>query len=593
MISLNKKTFRSISPWVVGLILLIALIATNAALAIQPGNVLVIYNSQDATSQAIKDYYLTKRSGVLSFDLNDASLGPGTISYADFAQKIRDPIRNYLNNHNLEQTVQVLVLTKNLPHRIQSLDPANLNIGDNANASLTLYTEGKANFASVDSELTLLQFDLNDGENNGAYDSFADNPVYNPYYNDTNSFSSYSRSDITSNQRNFFTFPVTNNTFWWRLYNTFGAGWQESVADAGHIYLTARLDADSLQTVKDMIDRAQNIQFRRDIDAILLDRDGTTNLDSNDYSNANSSMISTWGQTTYNTNSTFLIGSAATIPYTPTEVITGPVAYLHSYGVNHSGGNQRDYLLTYAGQLVSGAAFSAYESFGARGLGGLTNKSQAQVEEWFESGGTFATGPVWEPLTFGISKSQIFLDRFLIRGFTFVEAAWASIQQISWQTVILGDPLAVATVGLAEPYELWIFSQSGVTPDVDTNAGFSGDLEADGLKNGIEYLLGLNPGQSELSAAELPSLNINDKPEFSFTIDSNTSANLIVTVKMRTNLDTGDWVTIATRSANGSWSGSATTTETNTADGIKVTVRDESTETTNRRFYQLEAQLNP
>ncbi len=575
-------------------ILITALVASSLA-AIQPGNVLVIYNSQDATSLEIKNYYQSKRSGVLSFDLNDASLGPGSISYADFAQKIRDPIRNHLNNNNLEQTVQVLVLTKNLPHRIQGLDPANPNIGDNANASLTLYTEGKANFASVDSELTLLQFDLNDGENNGAYDSFADNPVYNPYYNDTSPFSSYSRSRITSNRRNFFTLQVSTDPpiSWWRLHNTFGAGLQGTAANAGHIYLTARLDAATLQTVKDMIDRAQDIQFRRDIDALLLDSDGASNFDFNDYSNAYNSMISTWGQTTWNNNGTFLVGNASSIPYSPTQVTTGPVAYLHSYGVNHSGGNQRDYLLTYAGQLVPGAAFSAYESFGAKGLGGLSNSSQGQVEEWFDSGGTFATGPVWEPLTFGISRSQIFLDRFLKQGFTFVEAAWASIQQISWQTVVIGDPLATANISLAEPYELWIFSQSGVTPDVNTNAAFSGDLEADGIKNGIEYLLGLNPGQSEIPATELPSLNINDKPEFSFVVDNDASANLIVTVKMRTNLDTGDWITIATRSANGSWSGSATITETNTAGGISVTVRDESTETTNQRFYQLEAQLNP
>jgi hypothetical protein len=97
---------------------------------ITASQVLVIYNSQQPDSQAVHDYYTVQRPGVLSFDLNDASIAPGTINYTEFASKIRTPIRNHLAANSLESAIHVLVLTKGLPHRIQSLNAANPDIGD-------------------------------------------------------------------------------------------------------------------------------------------------------------------------------------------------------------------------------------------------------------------------------------------------------------------------------------------------------------------------------------------------------------------------------------------------------------------------------
>jgi len=192
---------------------------TQLAQAISESNVLVVYNSTDSTSAAIKDYYLTKRSNVLTFDLNDSSLGPGNISYAEFISKIRTPIRSYLNTNSLEETVQVLVLTKNLPHRIQSLDLTNPNIGDNAQQTVAAYNLGNMTSASVDSELTLLQFDLETGENAGEYDSDADNAIYNPFFDETTHFANFDRSSITISSRAFYREGYYD---WWRLYSTTG-----------------------------------------------------------------------------------------------------------------------------------------------------------------------------------------------------------------------------------------------------------------------------------------------------------------------------------------------------------------------------------
>jgi len=586
---------------------------TQLAQAISESNVLVVYNSTDSTSAAIKDYYLTKRSNVLTFDLNDSSLGPGNISYAEFISKIRTPIRSYLNTNSLEETVQVLVLTKNLPHRIQSLDLTNPNIGDNAQQTVAAYNLGNMTSASVDSELTLLQFDLETGENAGEYDSDADNAIYNPFFDETTHFANFDRSSITISSRAFYREGYYD---WWRLYSTTGRfNRQGSPQDAGHIYLTARLDAATLDDVKNMIDRAQDIVFRKDIDAILLDSDGKTGATPfklgtplqiyisqfssttiDDYAEVVSTLSADWAQLKWNNNSSFLTGNSTPISYTPTIKIKGPVAHLHSYGVNHTDSNAsiRDYLATFNGQLVNGASFSAYESFGARGLGGLSNSSQAQVEEWISAGGTFATGPVWEPFTFGISRSEIFLDRFLNQGFTYVEAAWASILQLSWQTVVLGDPLATATVTTASPYDQWIFSNTGVTPDINGSATFDTDLDLDGLSNGIEYLLDLDPGNSDTNSQNLPKLLIEDGDQFFvFTLADPVPTEATVSVEMSTTLAANDWTTIATRSQAGTWSSSATVLEVNTINGKEIEITDNLVITTSNRFYRISAIFAP
>jgi uncharacterized protein (TIGR03790 family) len=563
-------------------------------------NVLVVYNSESTDSQAVYNYYLTKRPNVRGFDLADASIITATVSYADYAFKIRSPIRNHLGLNNLEQIVQVIVLTKDIPHRIQSLDLNNLNVGDNANDTIAAYYAGNATCASVDSELTLLQFDLETGEAGDDYDSFADNAVINPYFDQTSQFSSYNRSKIDDAYNTLIRFSGYG---WWRLYETFG---RDSFIDAGNIYLTARLDADTLDDVKAMIDRAQNIVFRKDIDALLLDSDGqnlqvyapplnsSTTID--DYAEVVSTLSADWAQLKWNNNSSFLTGNSTPISYTPTIKIKGPVAHLHSYGVNHTGSNSsiRDYLATFNGQLVNGASFSAYESFGARGLGGLSNFGQAQVEEWISAGGTFATGPVWEPFTLGISRSEIFLDRFLNQGFTYVEAAWASILQLSWQTVVLGDPLATATVTTGSPYDQWIFSNTGVTPNINGSATFDTDLDLDGLSNGIEYLLDLDPGNSDTNSQNLPKLLIEDGDQFFiFTLADPVPTEATVSVEMSTTLAANDWTTIATRSQAGTWSGSATVLEANTVNGKEIEITDNLVITTSNRFYRISAIFAP
>lgn len=567
--------------------------------AIEENNLLVVYNSQSADSQAVHDHYVNLRPAVHSLDLNDPSILTPTVSYADFASQIRNPIRSHLSANNLEQSVMVIVLTKDIPHRIQSLNLSAPDTGDSPSGTIAAYEAGNATFASVDSELTLLHFDLENGENEGDMDSAADRAVINPFFGSTQRFASFSRSKITGGDLTFSKRILSDTDSWWELQERRNF-FLRRPTDAGAIYLTVRLDAATVEEVKALIDRAQVIAFRKELDAIIFDADSRTDrLDrylnpinmtvSTDYLETENLLSGDWARVFSDTTNSFLTGTSDPATLANTTLVPGPVAHLHSYGVNHIGTNSqiRDYLRTFGLQLPPGASFSAYESFGAVGLGGLGDKGQAQIEEWFAAGGTFATGPVWEPFTFGILKSEPFLDRFMNDGFTYVEAAWAGILQLSWQSVVIGDPLATASFQLASDYELWTFEQAGSTAYVDAALAFDTDFDADGQANGYEYILGLDPAVGDTDSPRKLGLRFsNDKPRLALTLDAGNATRATIRLQSSETLEATSWSTIATRDPSNGWSGPASVTETPNGDSLEVEIID-SAANGEKRFYRL------
>src|SRR5690606_22121499 len=126
---------------------------------ILPSQVLVIYNSANTDSLAVRDYYVTARPGVESLDLADPTLLPGTISYANFLTKIRNPLRAYLGQDNHKTQYLVFVLTKGIPHRLQDTDVPNIGL-DVFQVGDETFENHDNTCASVDSELTLVLQDL-------------------------------------------------------------------------------------------------------------------------------------------------------------------------------------------------------------------------------------------------------------------------------------------------------------------------------------------------------------------------------------------------------------------------------------------------
>ncbi len=424
-----------------------AFIAPPAFAALNDTNVLVIYNSQVNDSQEVYDYYRTRpgRGSVYGLNLNDATLTGGTISYADYISKIRNPLRTHLTNNGLETQIIVFVLTKGIPHRIQALT-APVDVGDIPLQSETKLEAGNATFASVDSELTLLWQDLETGEADGSYDSNADNAVRNPYFAQTVSMTTFTRGGffgVTQTK----SFSRGMDDIVWTMRDPTLLGPQSS--NGGDIYLTARLDGNSLQAVKDLIDRGQSAVYDKATDLIIQDKTPSGTFEGSDYDNAAALVADNWPTFDYDQTSDFLIGSASDLAdaSAPVRKVSGNVAVLTGYGGNHDGFSQSGYIATYTGQLISGAIFSTYESYNGKdfnGVGGFGD--QGQLSQWVDAGGTFGMGHVWEPFTFAVPRNERFLNGFFYQGLTWVEAAWSSIQVISWQNLVLGDPLAVAVV---------------------------------------------------------------------------------------------------------------------------------------------------
>ncbi len=108
----------------------------------QPDSVLIVVNQPSALSRKIGEYYAERRRIPAS---NVCRLNASTneeISRSDFDDQIARPIQNYLRGHNLTEKVLYIVTTAGVPLKIRG------NLGMSGEA------------ASVDSELTLLYFDL-------------------------------------------------------------------------------------------------------------------------------------------------------------------------------------------------------------------------------------------------------------------------------------------------------------------------------------------------------------------------------------------------------------------------------------------------
>lgn len=449
----------------------------DAQSTLSDSQVLVVYNSAlDEASggggQVIFEHYRTipGRENVLGLDLNDPTLLPGNISYAEFKSKVRDPIRHHLIDQALTEQVLVILLTRGIPTRIADFtDPTPIDstdddlVADRPLRAGELYEAINATYASIDSELALLYQDLDTGEAGGGFDSNADNFIRNPYFNATSSIATSDRGSVQSERL----FRQVNDYLQIRPIAT----------DTRQLFLTCRLDGNSVADVVDALSRAQRIYIDPDTDHFIIDEydpaqggpgqgDGdNTELDAaglfrtinagGDFDQlANNLNSAGFAEVDHDEAITFLIGTNGSIADPDATPIAGPVAAVFTFGGNHSTVGQNGYLNTFIdsatgeSQFVPGAYFSSIESYNAREFGGLPQfTDQGSIAEFIAAGGTFGVGTVFEPFTPAICEVDILIDRHLNDGFTFVEAAFAALPFVSSPSVIVGDPLAKPTLG--------------------------------------------------------------------------------------------------------------------------------------------------
>jgi len=452
----------------------VALASGPAALA-QPlteSRTLLVFNSADAESLAVRDMYRTAHPGVLEFDLADPSLTSadpaerGEITRAEFRAKVRDPLRAYLAQRDetgttLAQRVIAIATTRGLPARIAGEDEFTLH----------------STWASLESELALLQQDLSGAALPAPFHTAVAGIIGNPYHGWVGApIASFDRSTITTPRA----FELVE-----------GAAVRGPALTPGDLYLVTRVDSapspgrSALRNIADLLRRSQSLRLTPGRAQAVLDEwaPGADALDddgglffstADDFDLAEVALrragVPVWHDRSFD----FITGD---------RLDTRPVILLATYGENHDArGLGADppgvgsYLATFP-RLHPAAVFVAYESFSGESIvTGASRGGQQQALDFIAAGGSFTVAHVAEPFSFAVADAELLARNFLLGGMTFAEAAYSAIPGLSWQNTPVGDPLARVTLD---------------SPTV------VGDLTGDGAVNGADLSAVLNAWGAE------------------------------------------------------------------------------------------------
>jgi uncharacterized protein (TIGR03790 family) len=431
-------------------------VSPDAQAQIPENRVLLLYNSQNAESLAVRNAYVAAHPGVLEFDIN-STVSAGSVGRTTYLNVIHSRLSNFLqgpgNGMPLYEQVVAIATTRGLPARIQG----------------TGEFTGESTFASLESELVLLQQDL-EATGSGTLATNHHGAIDNPYHELHTGALTFDRSSITT-QRSFQIKPSPANTAYWTV----------SGLTPGDMYLVTRLDASAssgktaLENTISLINRSVNLEVNTNAVQALLDEypDNGSQLDDDAYYTAfpgdedletTASLMASRGiQTHHDENFDFI---------SPTELQNNkPLLVLGTYGENHDlngwGENPPGAGVYYSEYTYHPAAATiGFESFNGNSLiSGLSRQGQGQVADFIAAGGSFAIGHVAEPFTFAVADLHELTRALYLDGRSYAEAAYIAMPALSWQNTPIGDPLA--TVSLVTETVL-------------------GDLTGDGLINGAD-----------------------------------------------------------------------------------------------------------
>lgn len=464
--------------------LTVALGCSECRAQLTPERVLLLYNSENAESQAVRDLYVAARPGVLEFDLDRTNVQPGQIARAAYLARIATPLANFLTSTDpasgdpYSERVIAIATTRGLPGRIAGGNEFSPN----------------SNWASLESELSLVLQDLESGlppPKDGAID--------NPYHRAFNQpIDAFTRDDAALQREGQ---QVALGA--WRLL---GAQFADPDLAPGDIFLVCRLDASptdgasAVDNIAALIERSRSLIVHPEDVQSLFDEWGCVNqLDDDaytflfpataDFELAHADMLARGVASTHDETGDFL-----TQPELPDPSL--PLLALASYGSSHGlmgcgddapgdGTTGNTWLGEYT--LHPAASLIALESFNGDSIvDGDPRQEQGQALDFISFGGSFAFASLREPFTFGQADAEPFLANLLDHGLTFAEAAYSAIPALSWQITPIGDPLA--TVRLACPGDA---TGDGAVDFEDLNAllvafgatgepGFDGDADLDG-----------------------------------------------------------------------------------------------------------------
>jgi len=462
-------------------------IGSSASAALRPDQVLLVYNSASAESQAIRNAYVAAHPGVAEFDLADPNLPAGGIPRSTYIQRVRDPLRAHLEEPlggaPRAERIVAIATTRGLPARIDGAREFQIT----------------STWASLESELTLLHQDLETG-GVGALDTRAAGPIDNPYHTGVDPADSFDRSSILDG-KTFVAEPAPLTAEYWALPDL----------TPGDMYLVCRLDAaptaerDAVANTIALIDRSVDLSVdTRLVGALLDEYTGTFNALDDDGLHADFPAWDDFGDAA-------IVLAAAGVGARHDEsfdFIEGvdlddpdaPLLVLGSYGENHDiAGRGEDppgagtYVGTAYPALHPASVFASYESFnGSSIVSGIRRQGQGQALDFISAGGGFAFAHVAEPFTFAVADLAEFARAFYLDGLSFAEAAYIATPAIGWQNTPIGDPLATATLFTsAHPADL---NADGAIDGADLGlllgvwgtSDASADLTGDGIVDGAD-----------------------------------------------------------------------------------------------------------
>jgi uncharacterized protein (TIGR03790 family) len=389
-------------------------LAAACPCAAQSGdNVLVVVNETSPDSLRVGEQYARTR-GVPQAQVLRIAVDGGAdeIERAAFGARIQAPIVDWLRKNSAQDRILYIVLTKGVPVRIKG----------------TLGRSGTV--SSVDSELAILYRRL------AGTDSSLAGSVPNPYY----------LGDA----------PVSKA----QLFN-------HQVAD---VYLVTRLDGFTVDDVLAVI--ARGAAPVRDGRILLDEKAALDDTGGNAWLKATADWLAANG-----------LGDRAVLD-TTSRVLTGEKSVLgyYSWGSNDPAVTTRTFGLGF----VPGAIAGMYVSTDGRTFRppptGWTvgswndrakffaNSPQSLAGDLIREGVTGVAGHVAEPYLDATIRPNILFPAYL-SGFNLAESYYLAMPSVSWQTVVVGDPLCA-------PFPRKALSPSdidkGIDPATELPAIFSG-----------------------------------------------------------------------------------------------------------------------
>jgi Tol biopolymer transport system component len=276
-------------------------------------------------------------------------------------------------------------------------------------------------------------------------------------------------------------------------------------------------------------------------------------------------------------------------PQLETEVKPGDTLLLSSLATFHAGNT----LITNSSEASGRLAV----------LGPLTLMQTSEIT--VVVAGSFSTSAIQGTgnITLGGSLRLFFSDSFAPQAgdtFQILEAQTFTGQFASLTLPTLADGLFWNSSALSSTGELAVTSRPPSYDEFFTFYGlgdaaesFENDDDGDGLVNGLEFLLGLNPTVADFDGSALSIANPTAESDLRLNALLNVSndSTVIAVIESTTTLsDSESWSPIATRT-DGNWSGDATVNVGPSSDGLAKVTLTGLPQDSDKRFYRLRALL--